>query len=201
MIVALYQAIGSTATPLDWCGWVAVLVCSVLWFRGGNSQFERDVEPHMPMLFRVARRLASSNEEAEDLVSQTVMKAYRGYSNFDGSHLKTWLIKILRNEAGLLRRSAASRVEIVFEEQEAFSESDTWQEVHWRASCDRIVEEIGRLPEEYRAAIQLCDVEEFSYEEAAAALDVPIGTIRSRLFRARRMVRNKLGSLVLEDPS
>lgn len=201
MLFDLTIGTGSSATPLLGCGWVVVLMLGVGWFRGGRSQFEKDVDPHMPMLYRVARRLAANHEEAEDLVSQTILKAYKGYASFDGTHLRSWLIRILRNEAGLLRRSAAARVELVFEEQEALADNDTWQEVHWRASYDRILEEISRLPEEYRIAIQLCDIEELSYEEAAAAAEVPLGTIRSRLFRARRLVRGKLGSLVLEDPA
>lgn len=79
-------------------------------------------------------------------------------------------------------------------------EEPFWDAVLWKAQADRILEELDKLPNEYRLAVTLCDLEQMTYEEAAEALEVPIGTIRSRVFRGRSMLRAKLADFI-EVPS
>ncbi len=159
---------------------------------GAEQGFERAMRDELPVLYRVARRMGASPEEAEDAVQTTLMKAYQNWSRFDGRHLRSWLIRILRNERLMTLRSAKP-VESLDQEgmPEPFEET-LWDEVAWRMQADRILEELELLPEHYRMAVQLCDVEQMSYEEAAEAMEVKVGTVRSRLFRARAMLRQRL---------
>jgi RNA polymerase sigma-70 factor, ECF subfamily len=161
--------------------------------------FETQLRDELPVLFRVAKRLAKSADTAEDLVGQTLYAAIRFKDSFDGRHLRSWLIKILRNEFNTLMRREASRPTLVLEEHEGESES-FWDEVHWRVDAETLLRELDNLSEEHRMIIQLCDVEELSYEDAAEALDIPIGTVRSRLFRARAKLRERCaGQVYVEE--
>jgi RNA polymerase sigma-70 factor (ECF subfamily) len=158
--------------------------------------FEDQVVPEIPVLYRVARRLTRNDAEAEDLVSQTLLLAVRAWDSFDGRHLRSWLVRILRNEFTALRRRVLRKGEVALDDIVEPGDEGFWREINWRMVGDRLVVELDRLPEEYRMAVTLCDVEEMSYEEAAAAMDVPVGTVRSRLFRGRRILRARLVSMV-----
>ncbi len=160
--------------------------------------FESKLRDELPVLFRVAKRLAKSSDTAEDLVGQTLYAAIKFKNSFDGRHLRSWLIKILRNEFNTLIRREASRPTVVLDEIEAETES-FWEEVHWKVDAQTILREMDNLSEEHRMMIQLCDVEEMSYEEAADALDIPVGTVRSRLFRARAKLRDCCADLVMVE--
>lgn len=146
----------------------------------------------LPVLYRVARRMGCTAEEAEDVVQTTLVKAYQAWERFDGRHLRSWLIRILRNERLMLLRGAHPTESL--DEPHALEAADQpfWDEVSWKLAADRIKEEMERLPEVYRMTVHLCDVEELTYEEAAEVMEVPIGTVRSRLFRARAMLRKRL---------
>jgi len=160
--------------------------------------FESQVRAELPTLFRVAKRLARSSEEAEDLVGQTLLSAFKASRTFDGQYFRSWLIRILRNEFNSLLRKEGSRPTLAFEEPEGVVEP-FWDEVAWKVDAEAILREMDRLSEEHRLIIQLCDVEELSYEEAAAALEIPLGTVRSRLFRARAKLRESLaGQITVE---
>jgi RNA polymerase sigma-70 factor, ECF subfamily len=162
--------------------------------------FESNLRSELPVLFRVAKRLAKSSDTAEDLVGQTLYAAIKFQHSFDGRHLRSWLIKILRNEYNTLVRRESARPTVVLEEVEGESES-FWEEVHWKVDAEMLMKELDNLSEEHRMIIQLCDVEELSYEEAADALDVPVGTVRSRLFRARAKLRDRCSSLLAVEES
>lgn len=160
--------------------------------------FESQLREELPVLFRVAKRLAKSTDTAEDLVGQTLYAAIKFKHSFDGRHLRSWLIKILRNEFNTLIRKEQSRPTVVLDEVEGETES-FWDEVHWRVDAEVLMRELDNLTEEHRMIIQLCDVEELSYEEAADALDIPVGTVRSRLFRARAKLRERCMDLLCID--
>jgi len=162
------------------------------------QDFETELRAELPILFRVAKRLAKSADVAEDLVGQTLYSAVRFRNSFDGRHLRSWLIKILRNEFNSLLRRESSRPTVVLEDVEGESES-FWDEVHWRVDAEVLMRELANLSEEHRLIIQLCDVEELSYEEAADALEIPIGTVRSRLFRARAKLRDRCAGLLCAE--
>jgi RNA polymerase sigma-70 factor (ECF subfamily) len=131
-------------------------------------------------------------EEAEDVVQTTLVKAYQAWERFDGRHLRSWLIRILRNERLMLLRGAHPTESLDDPNAQEAADAPFWDEVSWRMAADRIKEEMERLPEVYRMTVHLCDVEELTYEEAAEVMEVPIGTVRSRLFRARAMLRKRL---------
>ena len=161
-----------------------------------NSQsFETAALEQLPVLYRVARRMTKNADTAEDLVGQTLLRAATGWATFDGRHTRSWLIRIMSNiyskEMGKL--SAQARHEPL-EEGSALS-GDVWHDLDCRLLSSSILDELENLPQEYRLAVTLCDMEELSYDEAAEAMSVPVGTVRSRLFRGRQMLRTRLADL------
>lgn len=154
------------------------------------------VRGELAVLYRVARRMGVSAEQAEDLVQLTLVKAFQAWDSFDGRYLRSWLIRILRNERLMALRSERPESSIDEMPDGELAEAPFWDEVSWRIEADRVLMELESLPDIYQLAIQLIDVEQMTYEEAAEALGVPIGTVRSRLFRAREMLRNRLQGAV-----
>lgn len=154
------------------------------------------------MLYRVARRMAKDADDAEDLVSQTLMRAHQAWERFDGQHLRSWLIRILRNEFLKSLRNQTDTTSIDEADFELAHSTSLFTSVVEKISVDLIFEELDNLSPEFAIVIQLCDIEQMSYDDAAQALDIPIGTVRSRLFRARLALRNKLMHRIgTEDPS
>lgn len=154
--------------------------------------------PLMPMLHRAALRFTHCPDLAADLVQESLLRAYRGFDGFQpGTHFKAWLFKILYstfvNSYHKVRREAMvtslEGLEERFEKTLEVPDWDAYREVlrsaepTWSAAVVRAVE---ALPEPYRVAVLLVDVEELSYEEAASVAGCKLGTLRSRLFRARR---------------
>lgn len=159
----------------------------------GKPDFEKAALAELGLLYRVARRLAMNSADAEDLVSQTLLSAGRSWEGFDGRHPRSWLITILKNEHLKSIRSRGSRPRMVsMDEGAELSQGDPSEQLEQRAFVNDILRELDSLPEDFRMAVALCDVEQLSYEDAAVALDVPIGTVRSRLFRGRRLLRERL---------
>ena len=148
--------------------------------------------PQLPMLYRVATRLTGNHFQAEELVSHTLLCAYKGWHSFDGNFLRSWLVRIMRNERARILPPENSLETEIEELERTADELDLWAKVQMDLDVARVLQEIDYLPPNYRMAIVLCDVEQFSYEEAASVLNVPIGTVRSRLNRARSLVRKKL---------
>lgn len=162
--------------------------------------FETAVGGELDMLFRVAKRMAGSVDEAEEIVQQTVIRAFQGWNRFDGARLRPWLLRILKNE--FLARGRFNRRHRTFLEDEGVEPVDTrlWDTVLTRIQVDSILVKLDEVEPHYRLAIQLCDVEGLSYEEAADVLEVPIGTVRSRLYRGRNRLRELLASeFAVED--
>ncbi len=161
------------------------------------KSFEDVALGELPVLYRVAKRLTSDSDWAEDLVGQTLLDAGKGWENFDGEFPRSWFIRILQNNFKKDIRRAVSRPQTTqIEEQTAADDADIWGELDWSLIGPHIMEEVERLPEEYRLAVVLCDIEGMKYEEAAEAMEVPVGTVRSRLFRGRRFLRERLAQYV-----
>ncbi|MBL8067748.1 MAG: sigma-70 family RNA polymerase sigma factor [Armatimonadetes bacterium] len=154
--------------------------------------FERAVSPELPVLYRVARRLGCSPEEAEDLVQTCLLKAFKAWERFDGCNLRSWLIKILRNERLMVIRSYKEALSLEDHAEIEPVQEGFWGELDGKLEAERIFAAMEELTPPYRMAVQLCDVEELTYEEAADIMDVPIGTVRSRLSRARQMIREAI---------
>lgn len=163
---------------------------------GRKHDFERAVKHELPVLYRVARRMGCRADEAEDVVQTTLVKAYQAWDRFDGRHLRSWLIRILRNER--LMNLRHEHHELSLDDDAAIEVSDTpfWNELSWKMQADQIMEELENLPEIYRLTLHLCDVEQMTYEQAAVSMDVPVGTVRSRLFRARAILRSRLAPVM-----
>ncbi len=158
-----------------------------------KPDFETAMRGELPVLYRVARRLTKNEDEAADLVQQAVLKAFGAWKRFDGKHLRSWLIKILRNE-NLMRLRSDRRTEMVELQEDSAIDGGLWDELVWRDQARRALFELDFLADEFKLAIVLCDIEQMSYEEAALAMDVPLGTVRSRLSRARAQLRRRLES-------
>ena len=160
-----------------------------------KREFERLALPLIESLFNFACWLTRSQEEAEDLVQETYMKAWNGFALFRGeSTLRTWIFRILRNAFLSSRKDAyAARVESLDEERhEAFlpRTNETPESILvTQAHLSAVREAIGEIPFAMREIIILREVEEMSYQEIGAILEIPIGTVMSRLARARQALR------------
>ncbi len=170
-----------------------------------DAQFERDALSCLPDVARFARSLTRDDSAADDLVQETFLQAYRGYASFQaGADMRRWLFSICHH-AFLRRRQRDQRV--VLTEDGGDAELETLGAVMGHVAAQRtgldafvcsidvgpaIASAIEQLAPPFRLAVILVDVEGMSYDEAAAVADVPVGTIRSRLFRARRLLQEHL---------
>lgn len=165
-----------------------------------RASFEREAMVHLDSLYRVALRLAGNAADAEDLVQEAMLRAYRSWDRFTlGTNAKGWLLTILRhlfiNEYRRKRRHPES---VDLDTIEPFALLDERQEEDPQSAFfDRIVDDevlraVDQLPEAFREAVMLSDVEGLSYEEIAKVLEVPVGTVKSRLYRGRHMLQAKL---------
>jgi RNA polymerase sigma-70 factor, ECF subfamily len=155
--------------------------------------------PLFDQLYNFARWLTQNREEAEDLVQETYAKALKGFSSFQlGTNFRAWMYRILRNTFLTSRTGlrAAATVSLDPEEEgpELAVENETPETILMRSSNSQLVQSaIDELAVHYREALLLCEVEEMSYQEIAETLSIPIGTVMSRLSRARRTLRDHLG--------
>ena len=164
---------------------------------GAKQAYEKVAMAEMAVLYRVAKRLSRDASDAEDLVGQALLAGAKAWENFDGRYARSWLIKILTNEYLAMKRKRSVRPETVTLADTFDPPTDGLaQEVENRALTGELLKELDALPEEYRLAVALCDVEEMAYQEAADALGVPVGTVRSRLFRGRRILRDRLAGFI-----
>mgnify|MGYP000919702061 CR=1 FL=1 len=165
--------------------------------------FEKELLPHINALATFAFHLTLNEDDADDLVQETYLKAYRFIDKYDeGTNAKAWLFKILKNAyINEYRRKSKAPAHVDYEdiigyqdnEDSAIGEfTDLRSELFNEMMGDEVTNAINSLPVDFRTVILLCDVEGFTYEEIAKILDVPIGTVRSRLFRARNDLKEKL---------
>jgi RNA polymerase sigma-70 factor, ECF subfamily len=176
--------------------------------RGDKRAFELLVEKYQHKLARLVSRLVRDPGEAEDVTQEAFIKAYRALPSFRGdSAFYTWLYRIGINTAKnflvATGRRAPTSTEVDAEEAEGYESSELLHDINTPESL-LLSKEIGTtvnsaiesLPEELRSAIQLRELEGMSYEEIAKLMDCPIGTVRSRIFRAREAIAEKLKPLL-----
>lgn len=160
--------------------------------------FEELAMPHFDRLYNFACWLTQDRQEAEDLVQETYVKALKGFSSFQaGTNFRAWIYKILRNTFLTSRTGlkAAATVPIDGEEgDEALpAVKETPESILLQRSDGQLVQQaLEQLPVAYREVILLCEVEEMSYQEISATLAIPMGTVMSRLSRARRALRSAI---------
>jgi RNA polymerase sigma-70 factor (ECF subfamily) len=166
-------------------------------------RFEEEALELADQVYRVARHLVGSREEAEDLVQETYARAFRSWKQFTpGTNLRAWLLRILTNlniDRGrkVQRTPDMQSLEAadyyLFERLEDSGGEITDEErVDERLSQDSIVEALSAVPHDFRDVIVLVDIGDFSYAEAAQILDIPVGTVMSRLHRGRRILKKQL---------
>src|SRR5215469_6869383 len=163
--------------------------------------FEELALPIFDSLYNFARWLAHNQTDAEDLVQDTYLKALRSFASFQpGTNFRAWMFKILKNTflsscSKLERRMTLAMDSPDEDEPESAADSDTPETILLnRANSQLVWNAIDELPVHYRETLLLCDVEEMSYREIAEILSIPLGTVMSRLARARRAVRESLAS-------
>jgi len=170
----------------------------------GLVDFDQVYERFRLPVWRLARRLTKTEEEALDTTQEIFLRVWRGLPGFRGeAKLSTWVFQIAWNHLRAYRRKMGRTLQIIGEDMSAAQETidsavDTGPDPERRARStellDRVHEALGKLPEHYRVVVWLRDGEDLSYQEIADALDVPIGTVRSRLARAREALRELVES-------
>jgi len=159
------------------------------------ATFEDLALPLFDQLYNFAHWLTQDTAEAEDLVQETYAKALRGFSSFQmGTNFRAWMYRILRNS--FLSSRTGLKTTVVFDEEDqetAPAESATPESLLIAQADREIVQQaLEELPVHFREILLLCEVEEMSYQEIAETLAIPIGTVMSRLFRARKALRGLL---------
>ncbi|WP_162341732.1 MULTISPECIES: sigma-70 family RNA polymerase sigma factor [Cyclobacterium] len=170
-----------------------------------NSIFDHEFMPHIDSMYNFAYRLTFDEDDAKDLVQDTYLKAYRFINSFEqGTNAKAWLFRILKNSfINEYRKKSKQPSKVDYQEVETYYNSDNvdysmTSDLRVDAVKDMLGDEISNalnsLAVDFRTVIILCDLEGFTYEEMAKILDIPIGTVRSRLHRARNLLKDKLRS-------
>lgn len=158
--------------------------------------FEAEAMQHINDLYRTALRLTRSRIDADDLVQETYMQAWKSFDQYEpGTNCRAWLYKILFNKYDHHRRKMITRAKYVTEADELVFELSPGTEPVPETLTDReVIEALNALPEHYRSVVLLADVHEFDYKEVAEILQIPIGTVMSRLSRARTRLRQALAA-------
>lgn len=167
--------------------------------------FDGEFMPHIDSMYNFAYRLTFDEDESKDLVQDTYMKAFRFINSFqEGTNAKAWLYRILKNSfINDYRKKSKQPAKVDYQEVEQFYNSEDTPssatvDLRLETTKDMIGDEISNalnsLAIDFRTVVILCDLEGFTYEEMAKILDIPIGTVRSRLHRARNLLREKLGT-------
>ncbi len=179
----------------------------------GPNGFEDEALPHLDAVYRFALRLSGSPDQAEDLVQETFLRAFKSWGQYTkGTAAKSWLFTICRN-VFLRRRERRQRHDELVSENVGHAgpgpspvnpvwvsvlgvdpEGDFFESI----VDDRILQAIQDLPEEYRSAVVMSDLEGLPYAEIAEAMEVPVGTVKSRLFRGRRQLQKVLYDYAVE---
>jgi RNA polymerase sigma-70 factor, ECF subfamily len=164
------------------------------------ARFDQYVVPELEVLYRVARSLSRNDADAEDLVQETVMRAFRAIDRFDGRYPRAWLLTIMRN-ANINR--ARKKQALLLDDPDATFERTEAEPGQSVQPEDLVVEPVFEavvddaykaLPVPFRQVVDLVDLNGLAYAEAAEVLDIPVGTVMSRLHRARKRIREHLAA-------
>jgi RNA polymerase sigma-70 factor, ECF subfamily len=178
-----------------------------------RSEFEREALVHLDALYGAAYRLTRNPRDAEDLVQDAVLRAYRFWDSFEkDSNCKAWLLRILTNTfINEYQRKKRSRevLDAAAAEQDATDgvlvhagaqlQRDAEQVLVERSVSDDVQRALDALPDDFRTAVVLCDIEGLSYKEIAEIMECPVGTVMSRLFRGRRLLQSSLREFAVTE--
>jgi RNA polymerase sigma-70 factor (ECF subfamily) len=167
------------------------------------EDFQREAVPHMNAVFNYALKITGDEDDANDLVQETYLKAFRFFDKFEkGTNCKAWLFRILKNSyINDYRKNVKEPNKVDYEDVQNFYENIQPNEIstnHFEQDAfsklldDEITKVMSTLPEDFRTVIILSDIEGFTYEEISEFVDIPVGTVRSRLHRARKMLYSLL---------
>jgi len=175
-----------------------------------SADFEQEALPHLPAMYAAALRMTRNEKDAEDLVQDTLLRAYRFFDTFQaGTNCKAWLFRILTNvfcnhyreherEHGVLLEAESSSANL-----EQFvggaSERDTETALLGKMVSPDVEKALAAVPSDFRMAVILADLEDFSYKEIAEIMDCPAGTVMSRLFRGRKILQTLLHDYAVEQ--
>lgn len=161
------------------------------------AQFDLLVTPHLSRAYNLARLLVGDSSDAEDLVQEASLRAFRALDGFQGGDSKTWLLVIVRNLCySFLARRRGSENMVAFEEEqhsEGLPTATPEARLLQTTNAEELRRVIQDLPAEFRETLVLRELEELSYREIAEITGVPVGTVMSRLARARQQLRRRLG--------
>jgi RNA polymerase sigma-70 factor, ECF subfamily len=171
--------------------------------RTRHEEFQREALPHLDALYNFALRMTTDPDDADDLVQETFLKAYRFFDKFEkGTNCKAWLFRIMKNSfINIYRKTSKEPDKVDYDDVEEFyhviraestDPNDLQEKLFSNVLDDDVTRALESLPEEFRTVVILCDIEGFTYEEISDFVECPIGTVRSRLHRGRKMLRAKL---------
>ncbi len=168
-----------------------------------TKRFERIVAPHIAAAYNLARWLLQNDQDAEDVVQETCLLAYKHLDFLRGEEARAWLLKIARNESyDWLRRNKPMALNVSLDERniELSCESHNPEQLAMLAADSKLLREgLGNLPLEFRETLVLRELEGFNYKEIAEMIDIPIGTVMSRLARGRKRLQGWLISRMSEE--
>ncbi len=173
-----------------------------------EALYQIEMVPHMSLLYNYALRLTNNVEDAKDLIQDTYLKAYRFIAKYEqGTNAKAWLFRILKNSfINNYRKNSRTPQQVEYTEVEDYVElmksdyaptTDLRKDIFDNVLGDDVMRAMESLNEEFRTIIILSDIEGMTYEEIAEILDIPLGTVRSRLHRARKVMQEKLYSFAV----
>lgn len=168
-----------------------------------QKEFEEEAVPHMDLLYNFALRTAGNEDDARDLLQETYLKAYRFWDKYEkGTNIRAWLFRIMKNSyINRYRKETKEPDKVDYGEIENFYNSiraesadpnDLQKKLYGGLLSDEVARALQRLPEDFRTVVILCDIEGLTYEEIADFVECPIGTVRSRLHRGRKLLQAQL---------
>jgi len=174
-----------------------------------QAEFEAEAYPHKDILYNFALRTTGDKDDAQDLLQETFMKAFRFWDKYEkGTNIRAWLFRIMKNSyINRYRKETREPGMVDYDDVENFYDSirddstdsnDLQKKMYSNMLSDEVTEALQSLPEDFRTVVILCDIEGLAYDEIAEFLNCPIGTVRSRLHRGRKMLQEMLSGYARE---
>lgn len=171
--------------------------------RKKHEEFDAEALPHMDVLYNFALRTTGNEDDARDLLQETFLKAYRFWDKYEkGTNIRAWLFRIMKNSyINRYRKETKEPDKVDYEDIENFynairaehtDPNDLQAKLFDNLLGDEVAKALETIPEDFRTVVILCDIEGLTYEEIAEFVEVPIGTVRSRLHRGRKLLQAKL---------